>query len=311
MELRHDPVSGRVVIIAPERDARPHASRELGARESTPASCPFCPGNEDATPPEVYRTGPGASNTPGWRVRVAPNLFPIVGGLHAAHRAGGAHEVIVLSPDHDRSFAGLSDDEAVEVLTVARDRARYHLDAGLTYVQILVNHGREAGASLAHTHAQLVALDFVPPAVLAARDRLDAAEMDTVAAQRLELEDGPFSVIDGAAAVWCPPASGSPYEMRIAHADAEARFDDSSDDVIAAIAVALRDGLARLAAVVGDAPYNVVVHSATRDDHSAFAHWYVGVHPRLSVRAGFELGTGVDVNVVAPEAAAARLRDAQ
>ena len=303
-------MSGRVVIVAPERDARPRTSPALDSPEPAPASCPFCPGNEADTPPEVYRTGAGPPNTPGWRIRVVPNLYPIVGGPEAGHRAGGAHEVIVLSPDHARSFAQLSDEHATEVLTVARDRARAHLDAGLQYVQVLLNHGREAGASIAHPHGQLLALEFVPPAVLAARDRLDAAGTDTVAAQRQEVTGGPFSVTDGDAAVWCPPASGRPYAMRIAHREVEARFDGSNDDVIAAMARALRVGLARLAAVVGDAPYNVVVHSATRGDHSEHAHWYIDVQPRLGVRAGFELGTGVDVNAVAPEAAAARLRDA-
>lgn len=311
MELRHDPVSGRVAIVAPERDARPRTADKLRPADAASGSCPFCRGNEDATPPEVYRTGGGEPDTPGWRTRVVPNLYPIVGGPDAGDGAGGAHEVIVLSPDHDRAFAALRSDEAIETLTVLRDRARYHLDSGARSVQVIVNHGREAGASIAHPHAQLIALDFVPPAVVAARQRLDTAGIDTVGAQRVELAGGPFSVVDGDAAVWCPPAAASPYAMRVAHVEVEASFEDAHDHVIADVAAALADGLARLDTAVGDPPYNVVVHSAPRDDPSAFAHWYVDVHPRLGVDAGFELGTGVGVNTVAPETAAARLREAR
>jgi UDPglucose--hexose-1-phosphate uridylyltransferase len=176
-------------------------------------------------------------------------------------------------------------------------------------VQVLVNHGREAGASLAHPHAQLVAIAFLPPAVVAARDRFAAAGHDLVARERVESAGGPLRVLDGPVPVWCPPGSGTPYEMRLAHEDASDRFADATDPELRDAARAVRDALARLARTLGDVPYNLIVRTPAAP--SGTERWYVDVLPRSSVVAGFELGTGVLVNVVAPEAAAARLRAAE
>ena len=131
----------------------------------------------------------------------------------------------MLCPDHFRSFGMLDDDQAVEVLTVLRDRTRAHLEAGHAAVQVFVNHGKEAGASLAHPHAQVVALDFVPPAVVAATARFAGAGTDLVAEQLAETRRRALLVSDGPAPSWCPHASGSPYEIRIAHRAAGAGFD--------------------------------------------------------------------------------------
>jgi UDPglucose--hexose-1-phosphate uridylyltransferase len=307
-ELRHDAVSGRRVIVAPERDARPHSSRPLDAGANPPTDCPFCHGNEHATPPEVHRTGAGKPDTTGWAVRVVPNLYPIVGGGHADSSATGAHEVVVLCPDHFRSFGMLDDDQAVDVFTVLRERTLAHLAAGHRQVQVFINHGKEAGASLAHPHAQVVALDFVPPANEAALARFERAGADLVGEQITEVGDGSLAVSGGPAPAWCPHASGSPYEIRIAHRTPRASFQHASDDEISLVAIGLRDSLARLAAAVGDVPYNVIVHSAPPSTPDAAFHWYLEVLPRLSIVAGFEMGTGVFVNIVAPEVAAPRLR---
>jgi UDPglucose--hexose-1-phosphate uridylyltransferase len=309
-ELRHDAVSGRLVIVAPERDARPHTSKALGDATTPPVDCPFCHGNERETPPEVYRTGPGAPETPGWNVRVVPNLYPIVGGEHATGGATGAHEVAVLCPDHNRSFAMLDDDQAADLLMVLRDRTRAHIGEGHRHVEVFINHGKEAGASLAHPHAQIVALDLVPPAIGAAVARFEAAGTDLITAQISEVEGGPLSVSDGSAPVWCPNGSGTPYEIRLAHRSPRCGIEAATDDEMRTVAIALRDALARLATMVGDAPYNVIVHGAPPETGAAWFHWYVEVLPRLSVVAGFEMGTGLSVNIVAPESAAARLRGA-
>ncbi|HWW45163.1 MAG TPA: galactose-1-phosphate uridylyltransferase, partial [Acidimicrobiia bacterium] len=179
-ELRQDELSGRWVLLAPGRAARPHtfASPEPDARG--PDACPFCPGNEHLTPPEVYRTGGGAPDTPGWRVRVVPNLYPIVGGPEAGPGATGAHEVVVLSPDHRQDLGALDDDQTVEVFGVLRDRSRALARDGHAHVQVAVNHRPGAGASIEHPHAQVLALDFVPPAVEAALSRFEAAATDLV-----------------------------------------------------------------------------------------------------------------------------------
>ena len=149
-ELRHDPLSGHDVIVAAGRAARPVTfTARADERRAEAPDCPFCPGEEARTPPEVARTGTGAPDTPGWRIRVFPNLFPIV----------ETHEVIALSPAHGRSLARLDDDEVVELFTVMRDRVRAHLLAGHAYAVAIVNHLRPAGASIEHPHAQVFALD--------------------------------------------------------------------------------------------------------------------------------------------------------
>ncbi|MFL6242437.1 MAG: hypothetical protein ACJ73V_05375, partial [Acidimicrobiia bacterium] len=214
-ELRRDELTGRWVLLAPGRAARPHTFGSSARDAPGPDACPFCPGNEHLTPPEVYRTGGGAPDTPGWRVRVVPNLYPIVGGADAGPGATGAHEVVVLSPAHEASFARLEQQQATVVLTVLRDRARHHLAAGRAFVQVVINHGRAAGASIEHPHAQIVALDLVPPAVAEAVERFEDAGHDLVMAD-LDRAGDDLRLLDGPVAAWCPRAGSAPYELRLA-----------------------------------------------------------------------------------------------
>jgi UDPglucose--hexose-1-phosphate uridylyltransferase len=306
-ELREDPLTGSLVVLAPGRAARPDATTgATGATGERAASggCPFCPGHEHETPPEVLRTGGGAAETPGWRVRVVPNLYPIVGG-----DIDGAHEVIVLSPEHDHSFGHLPDDVAAEVFGVMRDRCAHHIAAGFPHVQPFINHGRGAGASLGHPHAQLVALPFVPPEVAFSLSRFRVAGEDLVALEMDDALEGVHGVLHGAASAWCPPAARSPYEVLVAHPDSGAGFDRAPDDEVAAVAEATRRVLWALHEVLGDVPYNVVVHTAPGGVQHDY-HWYVRVRPRVTIPAGFEDGSGLFVNTVDPAAAAAALRAA-
>jgi UDPglucose--hexose-1-phosphate uridylyltransferase len=260
------------------------------------------------TPPEVYRTGEGEPGTPGWRVRAVPNLYPIVGGTDAGPGATGAHEVIVLSPSHTHSFAQLDQQQAVEVLTVLRDRSRFHLAAGHAFVQVAINHGRTAGASIEHPHAQLVALDVMPPAVAQAVERFEAAGHDLVVAD-LDVAGDALRVVDGPVAVWCPRASSTPYELRLVLLSSGARFDAAADGDVTAVATVAQDALAQLASALGDVPYNLVVHTAAPGTDPGSFHWYIEVQTRTTVVAGFEQGTGILVNTVPPELAAPQLRE--
>jgi UDPglucose--hexose-1-phosphate uridylyltransferase len=294
-QLRHDQLSGRDVIVAAGRAARPTTFAPRKEADTGLAACPFCPGHEAETPPEVARVGGGAPNGPGWMVRAFPNLYPIV----------DTHEVVVLSPDHDRSLADLDDHEATAVVRLLRDRVRTHLDAGDPFGFAIVNHLRDAGASIAHPHAQVFALEVVPRDVEDALARIAAAGVDPV-----EVDGASDDLVverSDDVTVWCPRASTSRYLVRIAHADGGPAFDAASDDTLDAVALALRDSVRRLRAVLGDAPYNVVVHTAPR--HREPFHWYVEVTPRISVTAGFEQATGVLVNTTPPEDAAVALRE--
>ena len=170
-EVRYDALSDRTVIVATGRDARPHQFRPPEA-DADPGTerCPFCPGHEAMTPPEVARTGSGQPDTPGWRVRVVPNLYPIV----------DAHEVVVLSPDHFRPFGALDGTGAAEVLTMLRDRVATHLANGRAATVAVLNHRRDAGASLPHPHAQVLGTNVVPPAIAAAVLRAEHSGSDLV-----------------------------------------------------------------------------------------------------------------------------------
>jgi UDPglucose--hexose-1-phosphate uridylyltransferase len=306
-ELRIDALTGAHVIVAPSRATRPgDAVRvDLVPRDPAPPTCPFCPGNESMTPPEVARLGRGAADTPGWRVRIVPNLYPIVGA-----GVDGAHEVVIMSPSHTDDFGALDDATAIDTMSALRDRAHHHLESGLVHAQPFVNHGRTAGASIPHPHAQLVSLGVVPPRVDALLERFASARRDLVAAAIDDAKDRSLLLGDGAGAAvsWCPPASWSPFLVRCALPEAGPRFDEADDAAIADSALAVRDAIARIQRVLGDLAYNLVVQSAPRDDRRPF-HWWVDVIPRVTVLAGFELATGMFVNVVPAEVAAAALGD--
>ena len=319
-ELRHDALTGRLVLLAPGRATRPdtHETPRSGPGIVPPidpddpddpaqlSGCPFCAGQEHETPPEVARVGPGDPDTPGWSVRVVPNLYPIVGGEGSGPGATGAHEVAILSPDHRHAFHDLDDEQAVQVLTMLRDRARVHVETGSSYVQVLVNHGKVAGASIAHPHAQLLALDLVPPAVAVAIERFGAIEKDLVLEDQAEALDAGTGIVVGTEVrAWCPTAAASPFETRIAALGAGARFERASDGEMLGVAIVLRNVLAAMTGALASPAYNVVVHTAPSED--ARYHWWVEVLPRISVVAGFELGTGLAVNTVDPGVAARRL----
>lgn len=309
-ELRRDPLTGEVVLLAPGRAARPHTVTDTPGDRNAPRSCPFCPGQESETPPEVARVGPGPADTPGWRVRAFPNLYPIVGGPDAQEGATGAHEVVALSPGHDRDLGGLDDADVLDVFGVLRDRSAAHARAGHAYVQVAVNHGRAAGASIDHPHAQVLAVDFVPPAVAAALARFGAAGTDLVADDqaRAEAADG-LVLRHGDTAAWCSPGSGALYEIRVAAPDAGTRFAETPDAALTATALTVRDAVRCLTALLDHPAYNVVVHDGTTSGPERY-HWWVTVLPRLTVPAGFELGTGVAVETIDPRRAAEQLRAA-
>jgi UDPglucose--hexose-1-phosphate uridylyltransferase len=296
-ELRTDLLTGEQVILATGRAMRPDTFRvQSSPLPAAVAGCPFCAGNEHETPPEVMRIGPGAPETPGWHVRVVPNKYPLVGDGVA-----GAHEVVILSPAHDAGIGDLPPIEVQAAFGALRDRAAFQLANGCVFAQPFVNHGKAAGASIEHPHAQLVALDFVPARVAARLERF-AADGDLVLA---DIEASPV-VRDGDAVVWCPYGSATPFVTRVAARGAGPRFDPTSDAELAAVAAATHQTVAQLQTLLGDVAYNLVVETAPRD--SGPFHWWIDVIPRLTVAAGFELGTGTWANIVAPEAAAAALR---
>ena len=287
-ELRTDEVTGTSAIVAPARATRPVVFTTTSAGSSTPPpDCPFCAGHEAMTPPEVARTGAGAPDTPGWQVRVVPNLYPAFAG----------QEVVVHGPEHTRSLAEL-DDALLELVAEAwRQRARGRREEGLIHLQALVNEGREAGASLTHSHSQLVWLPEEPPLAAA-----EAGEPCRICASiERELREGSRVVAERDGLVLlCPWAGRMPYEMLIAPAEHEANGFESPR-LGTALALAA-DGLRRLRAVEGPRPANLWLDNGS--------HWHLELLPRLTILAGLELGAGVYLNPLAPEQAAGALREA-
>jgi UDPglucose--hexose-1-phosphate uridylyltransferase len=324
-ELRVDPLSGLKTIVAGERATRPGAGlTTTPADPIDPERDPFAEGHEDRTPPEVHavRPGGGAANTPGWRVRVVPNLYPALDpgspepeahanrDLFTAGPARGAHEVIVNAPDSVTSLADLEPEQVALAVDVWRDRMRAHAEAA--YVHVLVNERREGGASLPHTHAQLYALDFVPAQIARERERFGAYATRTMGGNLLadlvqdEVRQRTRVIaIDDDAVLMAPYGARLPYQMMIAPRRVRARFQDDGPTG----AALLRDALLRLRARLGASPpLNLWVRTAPRGaEHFC---WRIDIVPRLTHLAGLELGTGVHLNVVAPEQAAAELREA-
>jgi UDPglucose--hexose-1-phosphate uridylyltransferase len=324
-ELRVDPLTGDKVIVAAERATRPGG--ELRAEPAAPVdpdADPFADGHEDRTPPEVFAVRPdgGAPNSPGWMVRVVPNLFPAVApdaaeppaeanrDLFAAQAARGAHEVIVNGPEPVSTLLELAPEQVAAAIDVWRARMREHDDAA--YVHVLVNERREAGASLPHTHAQLYALSFVPGPIARERERFGAYATRTMGQNLLgdlvqeEVRRRERLVaIDDEAVLLAPYGSRLPYQLMLVPRRPRLRFEDDGPTG----AALLRDALGRLARRLGACPpLNLWVRTAPRGAESYC--WRIDILPRLVHLAGLELGAGVSLNIVAPERAAAELRDA-
>ncbi len=353
-ELRRDPTSRSWVIIATERSRRPSDYRiaREPRDERRADACPFCYGNEHMTPPEVFALARGARapNEPGWSVRVVPNKFPALSpgagptaatsvtsatpvtpvtaptspptaddldaSMYARAPAVGAHEVLIESPDHDATFGTHPQEQMEDVLKalVARFRALVR-DERLKYLQVFKNWGRTGGASLEHTHCQLIATPAVPGVV---QEELDAASEHRERSGRclycdlIATEAGSGErVVESSERflVFCPYASRFPYETWIVPTEHGAAFEDMSRAQIVELARTIRRTVRRLELAFEDPPYNLVWHTAPwTGDFGAYYHWHLELLPRLAIPAGFELGTGYYINPTAPEAAAATLR---
>ena len=326
-EVRVDALTGLRTIVATDRATRPGGELRAEAEPPIdPAQDPFLEGHEDQTPPEVaaLRRDGSAPDTPGWLVRVVPNLYPALTpdaetpaldanpDLFTAAPAGGEHEVIVNAPQAARTLLELGPEQLAHAMGMWRSRTAHHMARGAQCVHVLVNEGRVAGASRSHTHAQLYALSFVPAAIARERERFGAYATRTMGGNLLgdlvqeEVRRRERLVAyDDEAVCLAPFASRVPYQLMIAPRRPAPRFED--DGPLAA--GLLHDVLGRLARQLGASPpLNLWVRTAPAGaDHFA---WRIDVLPRLTHLAGLELGAGVNLNVVAPERAAAELRAA-
>ena len=251
-------------------------------------TCPFCEGREKQTPPETFALAPAGRepDTPGWSVRVVPNKYP----------AFEHHEVVVHTPRHARSFGELTHDEAAAVARAWLARAGAARSGGFAHLQAVVNEGKEAGGSLAHSHSQLVWLAEAPP--LVRQEESAGCAVCTVLAGATRIGDA------GGIVLAAPHAARGPYELFIAPTDHEGDAFADAGGLSDALAL-LADGIRRLGRLEGPVPLNAWLHTAP---FGAGGHWHIEVLPRFSIIASLELGAGIYINSLAPEEAAARLR---
>jgi UDPglucose--hexose-1-phosphate uridylyltransferase len=328
-ELRKDPVTGRWVIISTGRRKRPSDFRLEHAVQTGLDYCPFCAGHESMTPPEVlaYRLNGGPPNGPGWQLRVVPNKFPALQVEGNLDREGegifdrmngiGAHEVIIETPDHDKTLASMSEGEIERVLWAYRERMLdLKQDRRFRYILVFKNQGGAAGATLAHSHSQLIALpivpDFVREEVDGARHHFETKErcvfcdivrQEMASGRRIALENADIVAIE-------PYAPRFPFETWLLPRNHGARFEEAPRHESESLARALKGVLMRMERALESPSYNLVVHSSPFVNETwDYYHWHIELMPRLTRVAGFEWGTGFYINPTSPEEAARVLRD--
>jgi len=319
-QLRLDPLTGRWVVISLDRRDRPQdfAHRTLPVESDPNRPCPFCPGHEEATPPALETYGPNGT----WLVRVVPNLYPAFAGnepmvvdhlgpVFTQAPASGIHEVLILSPEHEGTWADLTDAQAGLVMAAVRDRLSEHAGVpGLRYSQVIVNCGREAGASIEHPHGQLLAMSFVPREISDEQAGFARFEGSCLLCTTVDAEEAygyRIVMADEHVVVVCPFWSAAAFEMLVVPRTHNPHLHHAGPADLAAVSRALRNTLGAMRQHLGDVAYNIVFHSAPFRSEAEF-HWHAHVVPKVTTQAGFELGTGVPINICPPESAASALR---
>lgn len=331
--LRQDPLTGEWVIIATERARRPETFvSKVEERENPPPrveSCPFCPGNEHQTPPEVLKYRKDVHDAK-WDVRVIPNKFPALERdpqaphtmpssrceLFLSHQGYGVHEVIIETPWHNRHLAELSVGEVEMVLRSFQERTiALARDEQLRYVQIFRNHRKEAGASIEHPHCQLLALPYIPPLLNKEYTRshdfyleegrcllCSLIEKEEASGQRVVLQNDSYIA-------YIPFAASLPFSAMIAPREHYSSLEVSPDGWEKDLAPLLKEFLTMLAEKLEDPPYNFYLHVAPlRTSPLSYYHWHLEIIPKLTIVAGWEMATGTFINVSRPEEAAEYLK---
>lgn len=328
-ELRKDPIVGRWVIISTERSKRPRDYDISKMMTKEGGFCPFCRGNEGATPPEVfaYREDGSGPNSEGWSLRVIPNKFPALRiegeldregvGVYDKMSGIGAHEVIIESPDHEKTMADLTEVEMERVMLAYKDRIKDLMqDQRLRYVLVFKNQGAAAGASLEHTHSQLIALPIIPRTVseelggtlayYKLKERCifcDIIRQESKDGSRVVLENEHFIVI-------CPYAPRFPFEMWVLPKAHYSNYEQCGKEEYSSLARIMSLTLKKLDTALNGPPYNFILHTSpiNTDEETKYYHWHFEIMPTLTKVAGFEWGTGFYINHTPPEDAAEYLR---
>ncbi len=328
-ELRRDPVVGRWVIIDTEHTKGPSDFPKSDNTPTRQAICPFCPGREYQTPNEVGAVRPSHSlaNTPGWLVRTVQNKFPVLScggflqkegyGVYDQMTGIGAHEVLIENPDHDKALVDLTKDEMQAVISQYQERFRQlSRDSRFKYIMIFKNFGSSAGATVEHTHSQIIALPMVPKTVL---EELKGAEYyyqqhgrcvfcDMISQEyqdkeRIVMENNSFLA-------FCPYAPRYAFETWIIPKGHSPDFAERDGAISAHLAQILQDVLIKVKKVLADPSYNYYLHTVPLGQaNGAHYHWHIEIIPKLTRSVGFEWGTGLHIVPTFPQEAARFLRE--
>lgn len=328
-EFRQNQATKEWVVLAPERGKRPSdIKKDRIGKEPLPQfkdDCPFCPGHEDKTPQPSYVYPPSGD----WKVRVVPNRFAALQsnltptrtfvGKFLSAKGFGIAEVVIESPRHDLTIATMQLDEIVHVLRACRQRQiEISRDPKINLVTIFRNHGPMAGTSLEHPHSQIIATPIIPPHVrypleqaVLHFDKYGSCVFCDMLAEELRQEER--IIIDSENFVaFCPFAARSPFECRVYPKKHSASFVAINDEELTELGSVLRELLGKIYFGLGNPDYNYILRSSPiGDEDTRHLHWYMVVIPKISIPAGFEIGSGIYINTVAPEESARFLREAE
>lgn len=327
--LRYDTTTADWVVFAPSRAMRPHRQIRPEIEDvHTAAKCPFCPGNEAFTPPEIYSAPSSPGKRERWCVRVIPNKFPAFrieddtlrtaeGGLFRSMGGCGAHEVIIESPEHGL-FLGQQPIEQIEAVLRALQFRQQDLmrDSRFQAVIIFKNHGAAAGTSLVHPHWQLIATPVVPR-LLRQKSQVATEYFDragkclycVLLAEELEAEKR-IVAANAEFVALMPYASHLPFETWIMPRRQQSSFGSVEAGQLRPLAELLRLVLLKIYTGLENPDFNLTIDSVARgDEDQRYFLWHIRIVPRITTPAGFELGSGMSINTVMPEDAVAFLSE--
>ena len=329
-QLRRDPITGRWIIVNIDKPKYP-ADFSIEDHVRKGGVCPFCYGNEEMTPPEIvsYRDDDGKPNTPGWTVRVVPNKFPALQPEGELDKSGvgvfdrmngiGVHEVIIEIPNHFKEIPDYTDKQMGDVITIYKNRMLdLRKDPRFKYILIFKNYGLSAGASLEHTHSQLIALPVIPKKVVGEingakkyfdfKDRCIFCDMI-----RQELEKKSLTIIENEDFLSLSPfVPRFAYEVWIVPKKHASDFGAIAPKQMRNLAKILKGTITKLKIALSDPSYNYMIHTSTLNAlDNEYYHWHIEIIPKLTRVAGFEWGTGFYINPTPPEVATKVLREAK
>lgn len=316
-QLRLNPLTGRWVVVSTERAKRPDFSLEWELqRPKMQRQCPFCEGGEEFDTGDIIKGHD-------FRIRIVPNKYPAFQGLGSfvvnnlgpvftEASAFGIHELLVFSDSHENDWGDLSDSNIKEIMFTFKNRSLEHLEHdGLRYTQIIVNNGRQAGASLDHPHAQIIGIPFIPKELADEQAGFTrfAGGCILCTCSSIEKRLNYRLIKKGKNALAISPFwSGIPYEILVIPEKHASKLYESDEEVLAEVGIIIKHCITALKNVgKGPVSYNIVFHSMHHRSAGSF-HWHVHILPSLVTNAGFELGTGVFINVISPEKATLDLR---